>query len=134
MPDLTIRQLDRSDLDQAWPLVNCTSRIPSLLGWRRFAGHLFERGGGVVGIAAPDGHFHGIATYEPIAEKRSGRLLQVDILVAFELSRRAPVRRALCEALDGFARLFDCEAVRVSMPSRGHLTHKLRSIAVAPDG
>ena len=66
-------------------------------------------------VSAEDGCLHGIATYEPITKGISGRVLNVEIMVAFELSRRAPVRQALCDALLGFARLFDCDSVRITM-------------------
>lgn len=116
MPALRIRQLDLDDVARAWPLVRAKSQIVSLSKWTRFASDLFERGGGVIAVSAEDGCLHGIATYEPMLTKSFGHVLQVDTLVAFELSRRAPVSHALCDALIGFARLFDCGAVRVTMP------------------
>ena len=116
MPDLRIRQLDREDVARAWPLVRSKSRLSSLSGWNRFAHDLFERSGGIIAVSAEDGCLHGIATYEPITKGNSGRVLNVEIMVAFELSRRAPVRQALCDALLGFARLFDCDSVRVTTP------------------
>jgi hypothetical protein len=115
MPDLRIRQLDREDVARAWPLVRSKSRLSSLSGWNRFAHDLFERSGGIIAVSAEDGCLHGIATYEPITKGNSGRVLHVEIMVAFELSRRAPVRQALCDALLGFARLFDCDSVRITM-------------------
>jgi hypothetical protein len=123
MPDLRIRQLDRDDVARAWPLVRSKSRIASLSHWKRFAHDLFERGGGVIAVSAEDGCLHGIATYEPTMTKSFGHVLQVDTLVSFELSRRAPVRHALCDALTGFARLFDCDAVRVTMPDGTVIEH-----------
>ena len=116
MPRLTIRQLDRDNLDCAWPLVRTRPQFSSPSGWRRFANNLFERGGGIIAVSAEDGCVHGIATYEPVTKRDSGRILKVEILVAFELSRRAPVRQALCDALVGFARLFDCTTVDLLMP------------------
>lgn len=115
MPDLRIRQLDREDVARAWPLVRSKSRLSSLSGWNRFAHDLFERSGGIIAVSAEDGCLHGIATYEPITKRNSDRVLHVEIMVAFELSRRAPVRHALCDALLGFARLFDCDSVRITM-------------------
>jgi hypothetical protein len=116
MPDLRIRQLDRDDVERAWSLVRSKSQISSLSEWKRFAHDLFERGGGVIAVSAEDECLHGIATYEPIRTKDSGSVLQVDTMIAFELSRNAPVRSALCDALTGFARLFDCDSVRLAMP------------------
>jgi hypothetical protein len=55
--------------------------------------------------------------------KSFGHVLQVETLVSFELSRRSPVRHALCDALIGFARLFDCDAVRVTMPDGSFIEH-----------
>lgn len=115
MPDLRIRQLDRDDVARAWPLARSNSRFSSVSGWNRFAHDLFERSGGIIAVSAEDGCLHGIATYEPITTKGSGRVLHVEIMVAFELSRRAPVKHALCDALLCFARLFGCDSVRVTM-------------------
>lgn len=123
MPDLRIRQLDRDDVARAWPLVRSKSRITSLSGWNRFAHDLFERSGGIIAVSAEDECLHGIATYEPIRKRGPGRVLHVEIMVAFELSRRAPVRHALCDALLGFARLFDCNSVRVTMPDGTVVEH-----------
>ena len=123
MPNLRIRQLDREDVARAWALVRSKSRITSLSGWNRFAHDLFERSGGIIAVSAEDGCLHGVATYEPIRKRGSGRVLQVEIMVAFELSRRAPVRHALCDALLGFARLFGCDFVRLTMPDGSVVEH-----------
>ena len=133
MSQLTVRQLHSSELAQAWPLVRTAARYSSAEAWQRSAGNLIGRGGGVVAIGAEDGCFHGIATYEPVPSPRGGRVLQVDTLATFEFSRRAPVRHALCEALFGFARLFDCEAISVPVSSRSWLRQRLGAADGRPE-
>lgn len=123
MPELTVRTLKESELDQAWPLVRGRSAETTIGGWRRFARRLVRRGGGILAVAAEDGLLHGVATFEPVTRVRSGRVLQVETLVSFELSRRAPVRNALCAALTDFARGLQCEAVAVGLPGRGFVDH-----------
>ena len=127
MPDLRIRQLYRDDIERAWPLARSKSQFSSLSGWKRFAHDLVERGGGVIAVSAEDGCLHGIATYEPITQKDVDRVLEVETMVAFELSRRAPIRHALCDALIGFARLFDCGVVRVTLPDGRIVEHSAAS-------
>lgn len=135
MPELTVRRLGESELELAWPLLRGRSGETSPGGWRRFAERLLRRGGGVVGIAAEDGLLHGIATFEPVTRARSGRVLQVDNLVTFELSRKAPVRNALCAALADFARALQCEAVSVAHPNRGFVANAAWRAGLAnPEG
>jgi hypothetical protein len=131
MCHLTIQQLGFEELAQAWPLARTASHYQSCEMWRRSAVHLMGRGGGVIAIAADDGCFHGMATFEPITKPRGGRVLHVETMVTFELSHRAPVRRALRDALVGFARLFDCDAVNVAMPDRGFLKGPIKQAEVA---
>jgi hypothetical protein len=74
-----------------------------------------------MGVVAEEAGFLGVATYEPAATLHAGKVLRVEILVTFELTRRAPVRAVLCEALDRLALLLGCDAVAVSVPSRSFL-------------
>ena len=126
MPHFTVTTLESDQLAAVWPLVR--TAVPGLApaGWTEFAEALIERGGGIVAVAAEDGAFHGIATYEPAEKLGLGKVLKVETLVAFELSRRAPVRRLLCEALDRLAALLGCTAVAVSTTNRGFAAHMAR--------
>lgn len=121
MPHFTVTELERADLAAAWPVVRAAAPGLDPERWQSFAEALIDRGGGVIGVAAEDGGLHGIATYDPVEKLHQGKVLKVDTLVSFELSRRAPVRRLLCEALDRLAHLLGCDALAVTVPSRGYV-------------
>ena len=134
MPHFTVSELGPADLSAAWPLVRSAAAAPDLQQWQESAESLLSRGGGVIGVAVEEGGYLGVATYEPVSTLYSGNVLRVEILVTFELTRRAPVRAVLCEALDRLARLLGCDAVAVSVPSRSFLAQakkRVHSIAVA---
>lgn len=117
-PQLMVRELESGDLPTAWPLVRAAA--PGLCAdrWQSYAEALIERGGGILAVSGESGGLYGVATYEASENLRAGRLLRVGTLVTMELTRRSPVRRLLCEALDRLAPLFDCHAVAVSIPNR----------------
>ena len=96
--------------------------------WLTEAAALIERGGGILAARAPDGSVHGVATYEVARKGLLGRVLAVDTLITFELSRRAPARHALHEALELLANAFDCRSVVVPLPSRGHVQHRAKRL------
>ena len=118
MPELDIIELDQDELTLAWPLVrtSCPQLKPDR--WQALAEALIDRGGGVLGVAAPDRALHGVATYETIDKPRFGRVLQVDTLVTFELTRRAPARQALVGALKQISDERGCTATLISAPKR----------------
>lgn len=122
-PLLAVSELPRERLALAWPLVRAAGRNLDLAGWQAACEGLAERGGGVLGVEADGGMLYGVATYEPRRKPRTGKVLQVDILLSFELSGRAPVRHALCNALFDFARRLDCDALSVALPNRGFVEH-----------
>jgi hypothetical protein len=113
MPDLKARELTAEEISEVWPLARTTSHNCSPLGWERQARRIASHGGGVVGVTAEDGLFHGIATYEPVQRLRDGRVLQVATIASFELTRNAPVRRALLDELQRVASRLGCEAVAI---------------------
>lgn len=123
MGHFSISRIDGADLALAWPLARAAAPSATLDGWRDAVRRLMARGGGVIAASAEDGCFHGLATYEPVVKLRAGRVLQVELLAAFELSRRSPVRRALLEGLERIARSSGCQAISVPVPSRGHVKH-----------
>ncbi len=123
VPLLAVSELPREKLAIAWPLVQAARRDLDLAGWQADCEGLAERGGGVLGVEAEGGVLYGVATYEPRRKSRTGRVLQVDTLLSFEFSGRAPVRNALCNALFDCARRLDCDALSVAMPNRGFVEH-----------
>ena len=106
----------------------CRIRSRSLAGGSRQATDLIERGGGILAARAPDGTIHGVATYEVAKKALLGRVLAVDTLITFELSRRAPARRALCDALDLLGHAFDCRNIVLPIPSKRHVEHRAKTI------
>lgn len=119
----TIEHLSPDRLFEAWP-VACMSRSHANADWWICAAAaLIERGGGILAVRGPDGTIHGVATYEVARRAHVGRVLAVDMLTTFELSRRAPARQAICEALELLGHAFDCRRVILPLPSRGRVQH-----------
>lgn len=124
----TIDHLSASDLADAWPIVRMSLAHADGAWWLCEAGDLLQRGGGVLAAHAPDGSIHGIATYEPVVKPRAGKVLAVDRLIAFELSRSAPCRRALCDAIELLAPALGCNGVALAVPAKGYLQHRSSQI------
>ncbi|WP_166039014.1 hypothetical protein [Sphingosinicella sp. YJ22] len=117
MPDLSLSRLDEGQLALAYPLIRAAARV-SLERWKTFARQLIASGGGILAVGADDGCLHGVASFREVGSLRFERSLQVDILVAFELSRMAPVRRALCAGLEGIAREMGCRSIIFTTAAR----------------
>lgn len=117
MPAFKIEHLSQLQLEEAWPVL-CLGGVELLDDWwLREARELIERGGGVLVARAPDGTIHGVATYECVRRAGVGPVLAVERLVSFELSRKAPARNALHEALALIARAFSCSEIDLPLPS-----------------
>jgi hypothetical protein len=117
MPAFEVEHLSNERLQDAWPVL-CLSGAEVLeQWWESEALDLIERGGGVLVARTADGSVHGIATYECVNRPRAGRTLVVDRLVTFELSRKAPAKRALCEVLSRIARVFCCSKIAWLLPA-----------------
>jgi len=127
-PLFTIVQLDDATLADAWPVVRLTNADAVSDWWENEARALIDRGGGVLGARAANGTFHGIATYECVQRPRAGSMLAVDRLVTFELSRREPVKEALCEALHAIAAAYCCSSIAMPMPAKAYQQERTRRI------
>lgn len=126
MAQFAIEHLNEDRLAQAWPVV-CMSHSHANADWWISEGTaLIGRGGGILAARAPDGIIHGVATYEVARKNVLGRVLAVGTLVTFELSRRAPARHALCDALDLLGHAFVCRSVVLPLPSKGHVEHRAK--------
>ena len=119
----TVADLSREELASAWPLVRTVAPEADLDQWESFAAGLLDRGGGIIAVSGEDEVILGVATYEAADKLRLGRVLQVEVLVTFELTRRAPVRLVLCNALDRIAPLLGCKAVAVTAPGRTYVSY-----------
>ena len=84
--------------------------------WLDFSSWLEEQGGGVLAVIAGDSAPVGMAAFRPDRSLRHGHMLKVELLVAFELHRSAPVRAALIEALEQIARELGCESLGLALP------------------
>ncbi len=114
MPNFAVENLKRDRLLDAWPVVRVCGPQTNPDWWLNDARQLIERGGGVLAARALDHIVHGIATYEPLDDKYRGRILAVQDLLSFELSHAAPVRRALCDALDDLSLALGCNGIAIS--------------------
>lgn len=115
MPAFTIEHLDEHKLLDAWPVLRSSGEAAMAEWWENEARDLLRRGGGVLAARAPDGSIHGIASYECRHRPEVGRVLHVDRLVTFELSRKRPARQALTDALSLTARAFCCRALMLPL-------------------
>jgi len=128
LPQLTVRELGNCDLPAAWPLVRTAAPSLGADRWKSYAEALIGRGGGVIGVSGEDGGLYGVATYEAADNLRAGRVLRVGTLVTMELTRRSPVRRVLCNALDRLAPALQCEAIAISIPKRSFAARMTRNV------
>ena len=133
MARFAIEHLSGDQLLEAWPVVRLAQAHANCDWWMSDAAALIERGGGILVARAPDGNIHGIATYAVARKPLLGRVLAVDTLVSFELSRRAPARHALYEALELLANAFDCRSIVLPLPSKGHVRHRSKTLYGLPD-
>jgi hypothetical protein len=128
MAQFEIEHLREDQLPGAWPVVRMSHSLAKADWWVSEGTALLERGGGIIAARAPDGTLHGVATYEVAKKALLGRVLAVDTLITFELSRRAPARHALCHALDLLGHAFDCRSIVLPIPSKGYVQHRAKTI------
>lgn len=126
MSKFAIEHLSEDRLGEAWPVVCMAHSHANAEWWISESSALIGRGGGILAARGPDGSIHGVATYEVARKGALGRVLAVGTLVTFELSRRAPARHALCDALDLLGHAFDCRSVVLPLPSKGHVEHRAK--------
>lgn len=107
MSQFTVCPLEADRIREAYLLVRSAAAV-SEESWVAFARAQSEQGAGVLAVLAEDDHVHGIATYRALDTLRYKRCLFVEVIVTFELMPGAPVRKALCAALDAVARNLGC--------------------------
>jgi hypothetical protein len=118
MPHFSIQALKVRELGEAWPVVRATACHPSPDWWMSDAAETIEAGGGVLVARAPDGGIHGVATYKVPPACEAERTLVIPTLITFELSRSAPVRAALLEALGRIAGRLGCGHVALPLSAK----------------
>jgi hypothetical protein len=126
MSKFAVEHLSDDRLADAWPVVCMSHSHANVEWWISEAAAVIGRGGGVLAASALDGTIYGVATYEVAKKAVLGRVLAVGTLVTFELSRRAPARHALCDALDLLGHAFVCRSVVLPLPSKGHVEHRMK--------
>jgi hypothetical protein len=82
----------------------------------------------VLAARGPDGSVHGVATYAAARNQRAGCVLSVEKLITVELSRKAPCRNALCEALELLSLALGCHGVTLPLPNKAYLQHLAKRI------
>ena len=128
MTQFAIEHLSEDRLAEAWPIVQQSHSHANADWWVAEGAALIGRGGGILAARGPDCTIHGVATYEVARKALLGRVLAVDSLITFELSRRAPVRHALTDALALLANAFDCRSIVLPLPSKGQSEHRARTL------
>ena len=125
MPNLQIVSLGPDRLSEAYPLVRAAAQVDAGQ-WQAYSQALLQDGGGILAVSAGDGCLHGLAAYREAGSLRHGRSLQVDLIVAFELSRLGPVRKALVAALETLARARGCHSLSYTLAARGNADPRSR--------
>ena len=128
MPRFVVDHLNPDQLREAWPIVRMSNAHANCDWWMSEARELIERGGGVIAARASDGNIYAVATYAVAKEMHVGRVLSVGTMVAFELSRRAPARRALYGALELLASAFDCRTIVLPLPLKAQFQHRAKEL------
>jgi hypothetical protein len=128
MPPFSIVHLDERNVLDAWPVLRSTGAVVVADWWEDEVHQLMNRGGGILAARAADGSIHGVATYECVHRPRTGCVLAVGRLVTIELSRKQPVKEALCDALHVIAGAFCCSAVAMPLPAKGYLQQRTRQM------
>lgn len=121
MTHFTVEQLSEGQLGEAEAMMRIAGHDSPPGWWGSEAGALMRRGGGVLAVRSGDGALHGLATYEVVKRQRSGRVLAVETLVSFDLSRKQPVKQALVCALELISKAFECSAIALPLPARDFL-------------
>ena len=117
MPDLNVQPIDKDGLARVYPLIRSATRV-SLERWEEFGRELLGIGGGVVAVLAPDRCVHGVAAYRPRMNLRHERILDVEVIVAFDLRGDDIVRDTLCRELGRIGGERGCTTLHFTVDAR----------------
>jgi hypothetical protein len=120
MSQFRIVHLGGEQIADCYPLVRTAAPEVSAERWQDFAEAAIRGTGGILGAYAGNLALHGVAVFRPDSCLHGGRSLRVDPMVTLELDGSAPVRAALCEALELIAMARDCGKLVLSLNSRGY--------------
>jgi hypothetical protein len=108
-----IEHMTPEQLPDAWLLIHASGLQPSAQWWLSEAKRLINNDRRVLAARAPDGLVHGLVLYRIVGDERVGKRLSVESIITLELSHSAPVRRALCDALDELSLTLECDGIDV---------------------
>ena len=135
MSRFMVIHLQEDRLDQALPLARMAAPLLTPEHWREFVRLLAKDDGGILAAIAGDGRTHGVAAYRIQQGLTYGRALRVEPMVTFEISRSAPARTALCDALELLALAKACDSLVIATSSRGYASPvSAKAAAWAPLG
>lgn len=117
MPTFTLEPLTENRIGEAYPLVRMVQPGMTFAEWEKEA-LAYLQAGGILALVAPSGIIQALAGWE---DQPGSAALKVDLFVVFELSRKAPARRALCEGLQALAMERGKQAVQFPLGSLGLL-------------
>ncbi len=117
MPELNVQSIDQTRLAQVFPLIRSATRV-DLTRWEEFGSNLLDAGGGIVAVVAPDQCVHGVAAYRPRTNLRHQRILDVEVIVAFDLRGGDRVRDKLVCALEQIAVDTGCAALHFTVDAK----------------
>ena len=118
MPIFSVVDIAENSFAAAYPLVRTTTPDVSAEQWLEYARKVRMRGG-LLGLMGPGGTLFGLLTYRDEESLRHGRIFVVDNFLTFELSRAAPGRQALYDAVEELARKQERNAIELRLDSRG---------------
>ena len=117
------RPLTKSQVLQAFPLIQALDRRLTPQVWRRFAEATFAGTGGddhghVMTLQTVSGYIHALFVYWVREDLCDGRRMDVDHVVTFELPGQVKALRATLRVIEQVARELDCAKVNVCIPRR----------------
>ena len=118
MSQYTVVDLPEDRLDSVYPLVRTFNAAIRPEQWRAYFDAL-RPNGGVLILTAEDTPF-GFMAYRKLERLPQGLILEIDLVVTFELCRIGEGRRALSEAVEALARNQGCTALEVRLCGQGY--------------
>ena len=115
------RPLTKSQVLQAFPLIQALDKRLTPQAWRQFAEATFAGAGGedrghVITLQTATGYIHALFVYWVREDLCDGRRMDVDHVVTFELPGQVKALRATLRVIEQMARESGCDMVNVAIP------------------
>lgn len=117
MAEFTVQALKPNELSEAWPIVR-SGPYPNVDWWLSEAADLIRNGGGVLVARAQDGRIYGVASFDAPAHLATERVLNIRLLISFDLSLSSPARDALLRSLRRIAGRLECRHIIAPLVAR----------------